>query len=848
MESPLDQTNARKKPFSARYDYRILYWLAFLLGLVLLLAWAWQRGWPAPIRADDLHQLRANTTLPTPGENSQIKQTFRSERDGLAEVEILAARAGDENSNGRLKIQLLDPAGRIIASQRVDSNALAHNQPIHLVFSPEVFSAGQNYTLLISGSADNNVTVWGYDLDVMENGQVTVLGPASNAQDLRLVTRYQLMPAAAMNYLLRVLRQDGALILLSLALMFLPGCLVLVVVRKITPIWDPAAWLGTALALGVSLWPLLWLWLSVVGGRWREYSLWTVLILGWTLTATLYMLSRRKEGRGSAIAASAGDQPAQDQPTLAIHSPQARERLRAERIAWQHLFLLLILFVGLAARLLAVRDIVFPPWVDSSRHALITAVMADSGQWLKSYEPFLDIDKFPYHAGFHSLSAGLYLLSDTELPQLLLILGQLINGLVPLAVYAGVYIITRRKNVGLVAAFLVALPFFFPAYYATWGRMTQLMAILPLALTLAMTWKIIRGGRGWRRAWWLLAVLVAGLFLIHFRVFLLYLVYAAIVWIFSRGRHTRQILGSAILALFLVGPRVFSLLRDSESVSISHVIPGYNDFPIGYINTGWERIYIYLGLLAICFGVLGMLLRRRQAIFLLFLAAWIGLVALLLSGEKLGLPESSLLNTNSAYIVLFLPLSWMLALAFSTIWDWFERRSIILRVLFAVAMGVVFSAALLFGLRQQITILNTQTILTESADQVAITWLQQNVPDSAKIAVNSWLWLGGSWAGADGGAWIVPLANMESTTPPVDYIYSRPLAEQVVYFNETATAVENWSVPESVDWLREQGVTHIYVGAKGGFFDPALLDRNPDLEQIFALDGAFIFFVRPENG
>jgi hypothetical protein len=243
-----------------------------------------------------------------------------------------------------------------------------------------------------------------------------------------------------------------------------------------------------------------------------------------------------------------------------------------------------------------------------------------------------------------------------------------------------------------------------------------------------------------------------------------------------------------------------------------------------------------------------MLLRRRQAIFLLFLAAWIGLVALLLSGEKLGLPESSLLNTNSAYIVLFLPLSWMLALAFSTIWDWFERRSIILQVLFAVAMGVVFSAALLFGLRQQITILNTQTILTESADQVAITWLQQNVPDSAKIAVNSWLWLGGSWAGADGGAWIVPLANMESTTPPVDYIYSRPLAEQVVYFNETATAVENWSVPESVDWLREQGVTHIYVGAKGGFFDPALLDRNPDLEQIFALDGAFIFFVRPENG
>ncbi len=848
MESPPDHTIERKRIFFARYDNRILFWLAFLLGLALLLVWAWQRGWPAPIRADDLHQLRANTALPTPGVNSQIRQSFRSERDGLAEVEILAARATDENSSGWLTVQLLDPVGRIVASQRLESNALVHNQPIQLVFSPEVGSAGQIYTLVISGSAGNNVTVWGYDLDVMENGQVTVLGPASNAQDLRLITRYQLVPGAAMSYLLRVLRQDGALMLLSLALLLLPGCLVLVVVRKITPIWDPAAWLGTALALGVSLWPLLWLWLSVVGSRWREYSLWIVLILGWTLTAALYLLSRRKEGLGSPVVVSAGDQPVQDQPSLAPHPPQSRTKLNAERIAWQHLLLLFILFLGLSARLLAVRDIVFPPWVDSSRHALITAVMADSGQWLNSYEPFLDIDKFPYHAGFHSLSAGLYLLSDTELPRLLLIFGQLINGLVPLVVYAGAYLVTRRKNVGLVAAFLVALPFLFPGYYATWGRMTQLTAILPLALTLAMTWKIIRGGRGWRRAWWLLAVLVAGLFLIHFRVFLLFLAYAVPVWIFSRGRHTRQVLGSAILALVLVGPRVLSLLRDSESISISHVIPGYNDFPLGYINTGWERIFIYLGLLAICFGMLGMLLRRRQAIFLLFLVAWIGLVAILLSGEKLGLPESSLLNTNSAYIVLFLPLSWMLALVFITIWDWFERRSIVLRVLVAVAMGVVFSAALLFGLRQQIMILNTQTILAESADQAAITWLQQNIPASAKVAVNSWLWLGGSWAGADGGAWIVPLANLESTTPPVDYIYSRHLAEQVVNFNENATAVENWSVPESADWLREQGVTHIYVGAKGGFFDPALLDRNPDLEQIYALNGAFIFSVRPQDG
>jgi len=625
----------------------------------------------------------------------------------------------------------------------------------------------------------------------------------------------------------------------------MPGCLVLLIARKIAPIWDPAGWWGTALALGVSLWPLLWLWLPVVGGRWRGYSLWIVLIVGWLVTATLYLVSRRKERPGSPAATSTGEQTDLDQTALERQSPQVKERLRAKRVSWHHVILLLILFAGFSVRILAVRDIVFPPWVDSGRHALITAVMAESGQWLESYEPYLEIDSFPYHAGFHSLSAGLFQMSDTELPQLLLILGQLINGLVPLAVYAGIYLVTRRKNVGLIAAFLVALPFFFPAYYATWGRMTQLTAMLPLALTLAMTWKVIRGGRGWRRTWWLLAILVAGLFLIHFRVFLMYLVYAALVWLFSRGRHSRQIITSAALALLLLLPRLLSLIRDIEPISITYAIPGYNDFPLGYINTGWERIFIYLGMLAICLGVLGLLLRRRRAIFLLILAAWIGLVAFLLSGERLGLPEMSVVNINSAYIVLFLPLSWILALAFSFIWGWFDRRPIFVRALFILVVGVVLSAAVLYGLRQQIAILNTQTILAEVADQSALTWLQDNVPEPAKVAVNSWLWLGGSWAGADGGAWIVPLSGRASTTPPADYIYSRPLAKEVVYFNETATAVENWSDPVAVEWLREQGVTHIYVGAKGGFFDPALLDRNPDLEQIYGLNGAFIFVVRP---
>ena len=158
--------------------------------------------------------------------------------------------------------------------------------------------------------------------------------------------------------------------------------------------------------------------------------------------------------------------------------------------------------LGLVVRLLAIRDLAFPPWVDSSRHGLITAVMTATGRAIRDYQPFLKSSdsptitaSIPWHRSEHD--------ERCPLTRLLLILGQLLNALIPLTIYAGAYLFTRRRGVSLAAAFLVALPFFFPAYYATWGRFTQLTGMLVMPILLALTWLIVRGARGWRRAWWM---------------------------------------------------------------------------------------------------------------------------------------------------------------------------------------------------------------------------------------------------------------------------------------------------------------------------------------------------------
>lgn len=821
---------------AVRFAY--LKWF-FVGGAAVFFIWAVATSWLSPIIEPDINQHRRNTILPPPQDTSQIRQTFTPAHNGLSEVEVKLAREQTAEANARLELQLLNGEGEVVSAENLETSRLAHEQVYVLRFEPQPDSAGQTYTLLASGTANNDVSLWGYDLDVHSGGQLTFLGGETAAQDLYLITRYRLTLPVAAQFLWQALTGYGPLLLLALAYILLPGCLLLVIWQAVSKknmvSGDLFTWLGVALALGVSIWPLIWQWFSLIGGRWTAGLLWAVLAAGWAVTIILTLKFRllRKNH-------------------LTNHQSSA--------VSFPAIYLILaLLLLAFAVRFLAVRDLAFPPWVDASRHGLITAVMADTGQVIEDYQPYLPVDRFPYHYGFHTLSAGLAQMADTPfggrpLPELLLALGQLLNGLVPLTVYAAAYTFTRRRWAGLTAAFLVALPFFFPAYYATWGRMTQLTGVLVLPVLLALTWKLVRGARRWRSVWWLVSVLAAGLFLIHFRVFLLYVVFAGVVWLFSFGRNGRRLLLSGLLSLLLIAPRVISLLADTNPArAIALKLPGYNDFPTGYVTVGWERPFLYLGAAAVLLALIASVRRKRWAFAPLFLVIWAGVTAVLLSGSRLGLPETSLINVNSAYIVLFVPLALLLGIVGERIWQWLVQRYWLIGAAVALIVGAGGMAAALFGLHQQITILNSETILAWPPDEAGLAWLVENVSPKAKMpeakfAVNAFHWLGTTWAGQDGGAWIVPLTRQESTTPPADYIYDSSLAIAVSEFNDQASQWGNWADPLVAAELRQQGVTHLFIGARGGFIDPAELAHNPEMEMLFGQDGVFVFALLGNEG
>lgn len=234
----------------------------------------------------------------------------------------------------------------------------------------------------------------------------------------------------------------------------------------------------------------------------------------------------------------------------------------------------------------------------------------------------------------------------------------------------------------------------------------------------------------------------------------------------------------------------------------------------------------------------------RWAQIVLLLALWVGLLFASLFGQPLGLPETWVINLNSMYITLFLPFAVALGLAGGAIWGWLRSQHWLAQVGGYTLVGGLLMTLLLFGVHQQTTIVNPATVLAEPPDEPALQWIVEKTPSQSVFAVSAWNWLGNTWAAQDGGAWIVPLTQRAATTPPADYTYSRDLIASVSAFNSSAEKITDWSTDDAINFLREFDVTHVYVGARGGYIKPDQLNSHPDASLLYAEDGVFIFAIR----
>ncbi|HKR66935.1 MAG TPA: hypothetical protein VJZ00_24625, partial [Thermoanaerobaculia bacterium] len=467
--------------------------------------------------------------------------------------------------------------------------------------------------------------------------------------------------------------------------------------------------------------------------------------------------------------------------------------------------------------------------------------------------------------------------SAAELPRVVLAFGQLLNVLVFFAVYCAAAALFRSRRVALLAATIATLVSLFPAYYVSWGRYTQLCGLLLLPPLARAFWRLGRHPR-WREAVEV-TVLAAGLVLIHMRVAIVFGVLAAMLFaLFAMQRRWRGMAWCAAAgaaSLVIASPWLVQLVRTPQVRAI--LAPAAND------RAQWEtsnaapddllwaphNALLYslstaglLGLtpvrfpgstraIAIAWWVLLVILlqhkakrrsvRRYDGWRLAIIAAWVVILALLINLDRIGMPRLRALPNSAAIIMLFLPIS--LATAHLARWVLDEVMVEVTRK--RVVMTALTIVVAIVGAFAMLHIVNPVTVLATAADRDALEWIHANTPRDARFAVGVQPWIGGSYIGNDGGYWIPIVAERASLLPPGLYPWVMPQPRVKAITRELTSwyDAQQSGDPAILTRLQNEGVTHVYFGARNETPLRAVMAAVPGWTRVYARKGAEVWSV-----
>lgn len=802
-------------------------------GLALLTLWI--TGCTPHVLDVDISQERFDVATPPLDGSHTVIQSFVCQRSNLCEIELLPT-VYQTQGQGTLTLHLRSPAtdNTELATQSTDVAHIHRNVPFRFTFAPQRDSAGKTYELLIEGSPGVHVGFWYNSVNAYGDGQLKLDG-RSTAGDLHFITRchYDLL---VMAHEVRVLLRSAWWAVPLAFLLLLPGY-VFWYGLNLAKSSEPIANLALSLATSLAIVPVALLWSTVFGLHWER----TFCLAAFAVLA-LYALARLLRTRFGDLA------------------PWTDVGNRRSIVAAMILFALTLL-----VRFVQIRNLVLPAWVDSPQHALVTELVAMHGQVPQSYEPFLPASNFIYHFGFHADAAVFHWLSGLAIPQAMLILGQVLNAASGLMAYLLTLRLTGRKLAAMVAALVVGLISYMPAYYVSWGRYTQLtgLLLLPAALVTAMDW--LEAKRRDYRLLLMAGLTQTGLFLTHSRVtvfsvsFLVtYLFYESIVhWRRKNQGANLELWGRAglfiLLALGLSGPWLVQVITGIHTALRAagrslRGDPSYNAFPWGFLFIARNRELMALAAI----GIVGGLLRRKKET--VWILAWCGLVALVVNPGWLGLPATSLVNNATTVIALFLPLSVLDAQAITFLWDHgpttfgalFARLGLQRSAATAVraTLVVLLVGAAVWGAWGMVSIVNPTTVLATAEDLEAMNWIKENTPPDAVFLINTRHWQLGAYVGTDGGYWIPQLTDRRTLLPALSYTYGTPdYVRHITDIAKTVSEIKDANDPKFQNILEQENVTHVYVGAKGGPLPPQMLLDSSRYRPVYSTGAVWIFEV-----
>lgn len=877
----------------------------FCLALGAMMAWA-RNPWHEQRLA---LQPRANAPSARLVEGTTISQTFRSPAANLVGIELLAVLpqplSGDSPVHATLTLERLDDPSRPPLTVMRPLADVRHNDPLRFDLPPLPDAQGALYRLTLAAEGAPSLAVWASAEESYAEGTYW-LGGAPQAGDLHLTLYARYTLRQAVTDALRLFGR-GAMPLAALALfLWLPGLALTLWLLPLRTL-DPFALAALALALGLAIWPLLMLWLTVLGAALSAGEIWAVLALS---AAALVGRAVQLRRRGLPIC--------RPWPGL---GPSVT--------------LMAVLSLGAALRLVQSRELLVPNWVDGYHHTVLAQIMAETGRLPVDGAPYVQMSLFHYHFGFHATAAALARWSGLSTPQAVLWLGYLLNALAALTTYALATHLARRPWAGVAGATVTACIAYMPSYYVSWGRYTQLMGLVMLApLWILTEWALCVGrerlsedrrsggvGRdtaplcscrtramhnkdaealGARhvvplraeltqitsqmlsqrrvsKASWLtlapcggiaaaLGLLAGGLALTHYRVLAFYVVYvilrlatlgleAAWAWRHSTSRPSLHalvpLLGGALMALLWVAPWATRFVAVARQV-VPDVYGGWempsvvqDPIPMALLRYGWTPLLLLVAAL----GALWAAARRQRD--LLLLTVWCGALLLWANPQVLGATKVWFINNGPVIISFWMPSAalagWLVADVAGLIGDWAARWRVgsAARGWTSALLAVSLLSLAGWGAWRLVDVVNPTTVLVKPEDIQAMDWVREHTPSDARFLINTRPWMNEVRRGADGGWWLPILAERSASLPCILYTQGPPDYRQEV--QGLAAAVEASPALDDaalLERLRAAGITHIYLGALPGPMTARVLDAHPLLETLYVQGPVRVYAFR----
>ena len=601
----------------------------------------------------------------------------------------------------------------------------------------------------------------------------------------------------------------------------------------------------TAVSIGISLafFPIVFIWTGFLNFHWDQTRVWVFLL---TLTSVyIYLVIRRYRS----------------------------DLLFPPRIPsnwWITFGLLSIFLASLVIRLIMVRDLSAPAWVDSVHHALLGKLIVINGEIPGSYSPFVDTQTANYHAGFHVTLALFQWLTQIDISKALLIFGQVLNAFAVFSTYLFTTTLVKNQYAGLVAAFITGLVTPMPAYYTSWGRYTQLagLVILPAAVAVispileASTWQPLSFRSYLKKQEsianiLLVSILFVGLFLTHYRVFAFEITLIFVISIFAfYSWYKNKIFGRkfldylylfspiALLCLFLLLPwlpaTIQTLFIPSLVWSQSASTKPFGDF-------SWNLLTSARGTYALVIAAVGLIWAIIQRkVFAWILCVWLVFLFFLANLNVWGLPGANFINNTSVVISLFLPISVFCGFIISWLLSGWNRW-IPNKFRFIYVAGIIIASIFLAWLTSKplLTIVNPTTLLFREIDRPALAWINENISPGEVIFINPFAWGYGLYAGSDGGYWISPLSERPTLPPPVLYgLESNNMREINLMCIEV---IQSNGDPQILyELMVENRINYLYIGAKGGLLSPIELQQSKNFRALYHHQTTWVFEIQSE--